>query len=184
MIRYFAAKMYPIWETAMPERHHRYRIRLRWPDADGAGAGSFLRHNRAYLIDAPGKPSIAGSADAVFRGHAGRWNPEELLVASLSACHQLWYLGLCAEAGIIVTAYEDEAEGDMVEEAAGGAGQFTEVRLRPRVTLAPGSDQEAAKALHHAAHERCFIARSVNFPVTHAAVVTVEAPGSPMRTGS
>jgi organic hydroperoxide reductase OsmC/OhrA len=86
-----------------------------------------------------------------------------------------WYLGLCAASGIVVLAYEDQAEGTMTEEAAGGAGQFVSVTLHPHVILAPGSDREKALALHHTAHEKCFIARSVNFPVEHAPVVEVAA---------
>lgn len=87
------------------------------------------------------------------------------MLASLSACHQLWYLHLCADAGVVVQAYVDEATGVM-EELADGSGQFTEVTLRPRVTLAPGGDQAKAESLHHAAHAKCPMARSVNFPVT------------------
>jgi organic hydroperoxide reductase OsmC/OhrA len=98
------------------------------------------------------------------------------LVASLSACHKLWYVGLCAAAGIVVLAYEDQAEGIMVEEEAGGAGQFVRVTLRPRVTLAPGSDSQAAEQLHQAAHAKCFVARSVNFSVVHEAAVEVAVP--------
>ena len=87
-----------------------------------------------------------------------------MLLASASACHKLWYLGLCAQAGIVVLSYEDNAEGFMIEEA-NGAGQFTSIILKPKVTLAPGANAEAAKKLHHQAHEMCFIARSLNFPV-------------------
>ena len=98
------------------------------------------------------------------QGDRTRWSPEDLLVASLSACHKLWYLHLCAEAGVVVDAYVDEAIGVM-EESADGSGQFVEVTLRPRVILAPGSDKAKAQSLHHQAHSKCFIARSVNFPV-------------------
>jgi organic hydroperoxide reductase OsmC/OhrA len=150
----------------MAGRRHNYRVRLHWTGNSGADAASFRRHDRSYELSAPGKPVIAGSSDAVFRGDAARWNPEDLLVASLSSCHQLWYLGLCAAAGVVVAAYEDDAEGVMLEEEAGGAGQFTAVVLRPRVTLAPGADRARAQALHATAHAKCFIARSVNFPVT------------------
>ena len=153
-------------------RLHRYHIHLVWTGRQEST--SFRNHNRDYLIASEGKPSIRGSSDAVFRGDSARWNPEDLLVASLSACHELWYLGLCAAANIVVIAYEDDAEGVMFEEHAGGAGQFTEVILRPRVTLAPGSDLAAAEALHHTAHERCFIARSVNFPVTQIPYTEIE----------
>ena len=100
----------------------------------------------------------------MFRGDRNRWNPEELLVASASACHEPWYLHLCADAGVEVTAYEDDAGGTMHESAEGGA--FTGIVLRPRVTIAPGSDAALARALHATAHERCYIANSVNFAMS------------------
>ncbi len=158
-------------------RQHRYAVRLDWTGNLGNGTVSYRGYSRDHSLKAPGnagKPAIAASSDPAFRGDPARWNPEELLVAALSSCHQLWYLHLCATAGIVVTAYEDDAEGIMDEEAD-GAGQFTAVVLRPRVALAPGSDRDRALALHHAAAEKCFIARSVNFPVTHEPVVAVAA---------
>src|SRR3984957_236286 len=111
-----------------------------------------------------GKRGVPGHTVPIFRGDAARWNPEELLVASLSACHKLWYLHLCSDARIVVTSYVDHAEGVM-EETADGSGRFVRVVLHPHVTLAPGADIEKARELHHAAHAKCFIANSVNFPV-------------------
>jgi organic hydroperoxide reductase OsmC/OhrA len=112
------------------------------------------------------KPSIPGSSDPNFNGDRTRWNPEELLVASLSACHKLWYLHLCAKAGLVVTSYVDRAEGIMVEDDDGG-GRFRRVVLRPAVRFARGADLERARALHAEAHRLCFIANSVNFSVEH-----------------
>jgi len=109
---------------------------------------------------------IPGSSDPAFRGDRECYNPEELLVASLSSCHMLWYLHLCADDGIDVVAYEDTALGEMLENAD-GSGAFVEVVLRPRVRIAPGADAVRAAALHEEAHRRCFIANSVNFPVRH-----------------
>ena len=146
-------------------KHHTYRARIAWTGNEGTGTSSYRGYSRAHEITAPGKPAIPGSSDPSFRGDATRWNPEELLLASASACHKLWYLGLCAQAGIVVMAYEDDAEGVMVEEA-NGAGQFVSMTLRPKVTLAAGADLHAAEHLHHRAHEMCFIARSLNFPIT------------------
>lgn len=146
-------------------REHHYATRLVWTGDRGQGTTKYDAYDRACEISAPGKPDILGSSDPAFRGDAARWNPEELLVASLSSCHQLWYLHLCATAGVVVTGYVDAAEGVMVEER-GGAGQFASVVLRPTVTIAAGSDAAKAAELHHAAHDYCFIARSVNFPVT------------------
>lgn len=145
-------------------RAHRYAVTVTWTGDRGSGTSAYRAYDRAHEIAAGVKPAIPGSSDPAFRGDAARWNPEELLVASLSACHQLWYLHLAAEAGVVVTGYVDRAEGEMVE-TADGSGRFTRVVLRPRVTLAPGGDAERARALHHAAHEACFIANSVSFPV-------------------
>lgn len=146
-------------------RQHSYAVTITWTGNTGAGSSGYRNYERSHEISSEGKPAIAGSSDPAFRGDRTRWNPEELLVASLSACHQLWYLHLCADAGVVVEAYVDEAVGVM-EESADGGGQFVEVILRPRVSLGPGSDHAKARALHHDAHSKCFIARSVNFPVT------------------
>ena len=150
----------------MSDKQHVYAVSVNWTGNEGDGTAAYHSYSRAHRISAAGKPDIQGSSDPSFRGDPARWSPEELLLASLSACHKLWYLGLCAQAGITVTAYEDNAEGTMVEEP-GGAGHFTRVVLRPCVTLAAGSDRSRAEALHHKAHEMCFIARSVNFIVEH-----------------
>lgn len=151
----------------MPDKHHQYSVKVTWTGNQGSGTSGHRVYSRDHRIEAEGKASVIdGSSDPSFRGDPARWNPEDLLLASLSACHKLWYLGLCASAGVIVQAYEDNAEGAMLEQAD-GAGQFTSVVLRPQVILAPGSDLDKARQLHHAAHEKCFIARSVNFPVSH-----------------
>jgi organic hydroperoxide reductase OsmC/OhrA len=147
-------------------RAHRYRTTLHWTGNRGTGTATYRGYARDHEIAADAKPAIAGSSDPAFLGNPGRWNPEELLLASVCACHQLWYLHLCAAAGIVVTAYEDQAEGTMVEDADGG-GRFTEIVLRPHVTLQDPSDQQRARALHHEANARCFIANSLNFPVRH-----------------
>jgi organic hydroperoxide reductase OsmC/OhrA len=148
----------------MPHGPHTFGAHVTWTGNTGRGTADYRAYSRDHVISAAGKPDIPGSADPAFRGDAARWNPEEMLVASLSACHKLWYLHLCAVAGIVVTAYEDEAIGTMVEDAARG-GWFTGVELRPVVTIASG-DADRAAALHHDAHAKCFVANSVNFPVT------------------
>lgn len=141
-------------------REHRYRTTLEWSDA--TGTESYRAYSRDHLLGAPGKAApIAGSSDPHFRGDASRYNPEELLVASLSACHMLWVLHLAAEAGITITRYADDAEGVMVEDPDGG-GRFVEVVLRPRHD---GCNAATAAEIHARAHAKCFIARSVAFPV-------------------
>ena len=145
-------------------KHHSYSTTVRWTGNLGTGTTGYKDYGRNHEISAPGKPLIPGSSDPAFRGDAARYNPEDLMVASLSSCHMLWYLHLCAVNKIVVLDYEDHAQGTM-EEAADGGGRFREVTLRPRITVAAGSDMETAKRLHHDAHEKCFIANSVNFPV-------------------
>jgi organic hydroperoxide reductase OsmC/OhrA len=146
------------------KKTHTYLARITWTGNQGTGTASYRGYSRAHRIEAPGKPAIEGSSDPSFRGDATRWNPEELLLASASACHKLWYLALCAQAGVVVVSYEDAAEGIMAEEAS-GTGQFTSMTLNPKIALAPGADALAAAQLHHKAHDMCFIARSVNFPI-------------------
>lgn len=158
----------------MTTKTHHYTVKVNWTGNTGNGTKTYAGYERAHEITALGKPIIAGSSDPAFRGDKQRWNPEELLVASLSACHKLWYLGLCAQAGIVVTAYEDAAEGTMVEDP-NGAGQFTSVVLKPRVTIQAECDEAKARALHHTAHEMCFIARSMNFPVLNQPVIVKTA---------
>jgi organic hydroperoxide reductase OsmC/OhrA len=149
---------------------HHYTTTVRWTGNSGDGTADYKSYGRSHEISAPRKPPISGSADPAFRGDATCWNPEDLLVASLSACHKLWYLHLCAVAGVVVTAYVDVAEGVMIEDAERG-GYFTSVTLRPTVTITGGSSAAKARALHGDAHAKCFIANSVNFPVTLEPVI-------------
>jgi organic hydroperoxide reductase OsmC/OhrA len=153
---------------------HRYRLSVEWTGNRGNGTSGYRDFDRAHEIRARGKPSIAGSADPAFRGEPDRWNPEELLVASLSECHMLWYLHLAASAGIVVTAYVDEPVGTMAMD--GPTGSFSEVVLHPKVTLADPALAEKALALHSGAHAYCFIARSMNFPVRHQPVIAEQEP--------
>jgi organic hydroperoxide reductase OsmC/OhrA len=149
----------------MMAKTHRYAVMVKWTGNTGTGTSGYKNYERRHEISAKaGKTEILGSPVPGFRGDATRWNPEELLVASVSACHQLWYLHLCSDAGIIVVDCVDQAEGAMAE-TADGPGKFEQIVLRPRVTLAPGSDAEKARKLHDVAHAKCFIANSVNFPV-------------------
>ncbi len=153
---------------------HAYTVTVTWTGNRGSGTSRYTGYDRSHEIAAHGKPSIVGSSDPHFRGDATRWNPEELLVASVSACHQLWYLHLACEAGISVVDYADAAEGSMIEDASGG-GSFSEIVLHPKVTIAGGGDAAVAMALHARAHALCFIANSVNFPIRCAPEIVVSA---------
>lgn len=152
---------------------HSFKVGVTWTGNTGGGTSAYQAYERAHEISAGGKPTIQGSSDPVFRGDAERYNPEELLVAALSACHMLSYLHLCADSGVVVTAYEDRAEGTM-KMTGGGGGHFTEVVLRPAVTIRKGCDPRLAQSLHERAHHLCFIASSVNFEVRNEPTVNIE----------
>ena len=143
---------------------HQFKARIIWTGAAQGPAVTYDGYSREYLIEIDGKPPLRGSSAPVYMGDAGLHNPEDLLVASLSTCHMLWYLHLCTDEGIQVSGYTDDAEGTL--EMADGKMVFTSVVLRPKVALAKGDEQQALE-LHKAASEACFIANSVNFPVIH-----------------
>jgi organic hydroperoxide reductase OsmC/OhrA len=146
-------------------KNHRYELTLEWTGNDGQGTSTYRSYRRDHMIAGEGKPAIPGSSDPAFRGDRTRYNPEDLLVASASACHMLSYLHLCAVNNIVVLDYRDHPIGAMEEHGTGG-GHFVSVVLRPRIEITATSDPVKAADLHHEAHEKCFIANSVNFPIT------------------
>ena len=151
-------------------RSHHYETTVTWTGNRGTGTSGYRAYGRDHNVMAAGRPLIAASADRTFHGDRDRWNPELALTAALSQCHLLSYLHVCADAGVVVTSYTDDAVGTMTE-TAGGGGHFTEVVLRPRVTVRDASMTGTALRLHADASARCFIAASVNFPVRHEPVV-------------
>jgi organic hydroperoxide reductase OsmC/OhrA len=148
---------------------HQYEVSVTWTGDRGTGTSGYRDYGREHEVTADGPAALAGSSDPVFRGDRTRWNPEQLLVAAASQCHMLWYLHLCADAGVVVVAYVDDAVGSM------DGTRFTEVVLRPRVTVTSADMVAAASALHADAHTRCYIANSVNFPIRHSPTVEVAA---------
>ncbi len=149
----------------MHKQHH-YNTTITWTGNKGEGTNDYRNYERSHTLSVEGKQDILCSSDTPFRGDGTKHNPEDMLLASLSSCHMLWYLHLCADAGVIVTDYVDNAKGTMAE-VAGSGGHFEEVVLYPVVTVADASMIEKANALHDKAHEKCFIASSCNFPVRH-----------------
>jgi organic hydroperoxide reductase OsmC/OhrA len=151
------------------DERHEYAVSLVWTGASQGSTKTYPSYSREYDYRVGDKASMRGSADPHFRGDPALYNPEEMLVVALSSCHMLSYLAECARGGVEVVAYEDSATGVMTVKE--GTLRFTSVVLRPRVTIAATSDIEKAKALHHPAHEGCYIANSVNFPVTNEAII-------------
>ncbi|HWI31014.1 MAG TPA: OsmC family protein [Microbacterium sp.] len=154
---------------------HRYRVTATWTGNLGSGTSGYREYSRDVTLEVSGKPVVRASSDKPFRGDPGRWNPEDLLVSALAECHLLSYLHACVQAGVVVVGYRDDASGLMVEDGKGG-GAFSEVTLRPHVTVADASMVDAATAAHAQANAWCFIANSVNFPVRHEPKIEVAAP--------
>jgi organic hydroperoxide reductase OsmC/OhrA len=154
-------------------KHHHYKATINWTGNTGEGTKDYRSYERSHIISSMGKQDILGSSDPAFRGDKSRYSPEDLLLSSVSACHMLWYLHLCTTAGIVVTAYEDRAEGTMAETDDGG-GYFTRVILKPLITLKDAAMQAKADELHHEANKLCFIANSVKFEILHEAEYRVE----------
>jgi organic hydroperoxide reductase OsmC/OhrA len=146
-------------------RTHTYSIRNEWTGNQGTGTSAYTAYSRDHeLSGAAKKAEIFCSSDPAFRGNPARYNPEELLLGAIAGCHMLWFLHFCADAGIVVTAYVDNATATMEEEAS-GAARFTAAVLSPHVTITDASRAGDAGRLHERVHDVCAIARSVNFPV-------------------
>lgn len=149
-------------------KQHAYSSTICWTGNRGEGTAKYRGYDRTWEMRTEGKPVIHCSNDPLLGGDPHKPNPEDLLLASLSACHMLWYLHLAAEAGVVVTAYRDESVG-LGETSPNGAGRFLRVTLRPTIHVLPGTDRARADALHHEVRKYCFIARSVNFPIEYEA---------------
>jgi organic hydroperoxide reductase OsmC/OhrA len=148
------------------KKEHHYRLKVHWTGNKGSGTSNYKAYERSHLISAENKPDILATSDPAFRGDPSKYNPEELLLASLSSCHMLWFLHLCAENGVVVLSYSDNPEGTMIENE-NGSGKFAGVVLHPQVTVTEKEMIEKLDELHEKANQYCFIANSVNFPVRH-----------------
>lgn len=123
------------------------------------------RYSRAHSWSFDGGTIVPASASPHIVpmpwADAAAVDPEEAFVASLSSCHMLFFLDFARRAGVIVISYEDEADGVM-EKGADGRVRITKVTLRPQIVFGGDvPDAAAIDALHHKAHEACFIANSV-----------------------
>ncbi len=152
----------------LKSRLYLYTVDVKWTGNLGQGTSSYRAYNRTWDLCSPGKPVVACSNDPLLGGNPAQYNPEDMLIGALSACHMLWFLHLASDAGIVVEAYEDHAEATG-ETLPNGASRFLEAVLCPVITLQNGNDPDKADGLHKKVHDFCFIARSVNFPVRFAA---------------
>ncbi|PID36835.1 MAG: peroxiredoxin [Pseudomonadales bacterium] len=155
-------------------KEHHYEVNIEWTGNEGNGTKTYRAYNRNHSISVSGKyDQIAGSADPAFLGDKTKYNPEDLFLSSLSACHMLWYLHLCAVNNIVVTEYVDNATGIM-QESEDGSGRFVTVTLNPTVNITDVNKVAKAKALHKQANKMCFIANSCHFAIKHQAKITVQ----------
>ena len=147
---------------------HDYETTIRWTGNRGQGTKTYQGYDRKWDLSGEGKPVVSCSNDPLLGGDSTKYNPEDILLAAVASCHMLWYLHLASDAGITVLGYEDDPVGHGESEAS-GAGRFTGATLRPRITVAAGTDLARADAIHREIHKVCFIARSVAFPVAFEA---------------
>ncbi len=155
----------------MTKEHH-YKTNITWTGNKGSGTKDYTTYERSYDVKVDQKITILGSSDAPFRGDISKHNPEDFFLSSLSSCHMLWFLHLCADKGIVVVSYEDNAHGTMIENQEGG-GRFTSVMLNPKVVINDSNQIKQANELHAEANRKCFIANSCNFTVHHHPICSV-----------
>lgn len=155
----------------MTKEHH-YKTNITWTGNKGSGTKDYTTYERSYEVKVEQKTTILGSSDAPFRGDISKHNPEDFFLSSLSSCHMLWFLHLCADKGIVVVSYEDNAHGTMIENQEGG-GRFTSVMLNPKVVINDSNQIKQANELHAEANRKCFIANSCNFTVHHHPICSV-----------
>ncbi|MBN8834974.1 MAG: OsmC family protein [Sphingobacteriales bacterium] len=149
-------------------KDHTYKVTITWTGNNGRGTASYHAYERSHTIQVTNKETIQASSDPAFKGDYTKHNPEELLLASVSSCHMLWFLHLCSVAGIVVLDYTDTATGTMTE-LENGSGKFTGITLHPRVTIRDAAQLSLLQNLHAEANRFCFIANSLNFTVHHQA---------------
>jgi organic hydroperoxide reductase OsmC/OhrA len=145
-------------------RQHTFTANIEWTGNLGTGTSAYTAYSRNHTLSAEGKAPLACSSAPEFRGDKTMYNPEDMLLYSVSSCHMLWFLHCCADAGVIVTAYTDKPQGTLVIDS-NGIGKFTEITLNPLVTFQNQEDVHQLSALHEKAHKHCFIANSLNCPV-------------------
>lgn len=163
-IRCFAKPLYFIEihsQKSISLKTHHYSTQVNWTGNKGEGTKSYTSYERSHSITAQSKPEILASSDPAFRGDPSKYNPEELLIASVSSCHMLWFLHLCSVQGVVVSEYSDQASGTMIEEFD-GSGKFSEIVLNPKIVLQNEEHRAILPAIHELAHAKCFIANTLN----------------------
>jgi organic hydroperoxide reductase OsmC/OhrA len=144
---------------------HRFEASIHWPADAAQKLPPDPAFSRNAVLASPGHPAVPGSSPTVFGGEASRYNPEELVTLALAHCHMLTYLSLASKKRVAVLAYDDNATSVLGKDPTSGKMKLLSARLKPKVTVARGTNLDEARAMHGKAHEYCFVAGSVNFPV-------------------
>lgn len=150
---------------------HSFNVNLEW---EKLNEGNSKRISKSHKVLIDGKPHLDVSAAKSFKGDPTLYNPEDLLLSSLTSCHMMSYLYCCSISDIDVIAYQDESEA-ILEVNPDGSGKITKVILRPRVEIRDEKFKKLAMELHQKASELCFIANSCNFPVDHEISIEVRS---------
>jgi len=151
---------------------HLFKAEVNWTSNQNPSDSTKRFYNKSHQINIEGKPVLNVSAAKAFKGDPELYNPEDLLLSSLVSCHMMSYLYVCAQNGIEVLEYSDNAEATL-EVNPDGSGRFVEVLLRTKVKISNLDKMELALELHTKANQLCFIANSCNFPVLHEATCEV-----------
>jgi organic hydroperoxide reductase OsmC/OhrA len=145
-----------------------HETRVRWTGSFDPNASA--AYTRDMSIEPVGKPVILASASASYGGDDGRYNPEDLMLASLAECHLLTYLAIVAKARIPILGLEVAASG--IVSMVSGKMRFREATIVPTTRVAKAEDIQRATELHQSAHRHCFMSNSVNFPIAVTPNVT------------
>lgn len=149
--------------TTLHQKDGPYSVNIEWAGNTGCGTSAPDAFRPDHWIGSEMLAPVPGTADRGPSVSPYRYNPEQLLVASISSAHMLAYLDAAAEAGIVVTAYLDRARAEMVD--LDGHHEVQSIMLTPRITLANEVDREAAEALHTEAHTRSATAATIQISI-------------------
>jgi organic hydroperoxide reductase OsmC/OhrA len=151
---------------------HLFKAKLNWNSKRDSITANTRKFTKSHFIAIEGKELLQVSAAKAFKGDPELYNPEDLLLSSVVSCHMMSYLYVCAQNGIDIVSYQDQAEATL-EVLENGSGRFIEVRLFPHVIVRNKEQIAEALLLHQEANKLCFIANSCNFPILHQATCEV-----------
>lgn len=141
-----------------------YTVTVDWTGADETGTSSYTSYSRDHEVRVEGKPTLLATSDRRVAADVSRYRAEELFVGAVAQAQMLWFLRTAAREGVVVVGYTDVATATERVEGS-GAGPFTDVVLRPRVSFAHPTSEEAAARMHRDAAAANHLARSLSCPV-------------------